>query len=88
MNSIEYLGQFLSQITGKNLMVCKGLMRLAIGREFLERDPYSLEYCQLRTVCENNLYQIMRSIFPTDAERIKHLIMIRLQEIQSVFTLG
>lgn len=88
MNSIEYLGRFLSKITGKNPMACKGLIRLAMKREYGDRDLNSLDYQQLRAVCENQLSQIILSIFPSDAELIMHQILTRLEEIQSVFTLG
>lgn len=88
MNPVDYLGAYLSQISGKNPMASKGLIRLAIKRKFGDQDPNTLEYRQLKTVCEEELSQLFNSIFPSDGTKFLDQILTRLEEIQSVFTLG
>ena len=86
MNIINFIGDKLSEMTGKNDQHCIGMLRLAIKDAELDPDNF-LNYQDYKGVVQDQLVTRLKAVRVENAESVSDDLIVILQEKQSLFTL-
>ena len=88
MNITNILGEYLSKLTDRKPMVCKGMIRLAVLDKHPAKTPDQLRYTELKDVFDTTLKTRLENVSIPDAEQISLEIISYLVKNQSLLTMA
>lgn len=83
---IDHFGEWLSQKTGKPLIACKGLVRLALKDEYESFD--NLSYEKLKKVIDSSLPSRLSKLNLPDFEKMIQELNLEFKDQKPIFTMA
>ncbi|NHI93511.1 MAG: hypothetical protein EAX96_13570 [Candidatus Lokiarchaeota archaeon] len=86
MKAPEFLGKILAEETGKKLIHCSGMIRLAF--KDANKDPDTPIYKEIKEVIENYLKKRLDNVKIQNSDGIIRKLVSELTKNQSIFSLA
>ena len=88
MNITNIFGEFLSKLTERKPMVCKGMIRLAVLDKYPAKTPDQLRYAELKDIFDTTLKTRLENVSIPNSEQISREIISYLVKNQSLLTMA
>ncbi|KKL06001.1 hypothetical protein LCGC14_2600410 [marine sediment metagenome] len=88
MNITSIFGEYLSKLTERKPMVCKGMIRLAVLDKHPAKTPDQLRYTELKEIFDTTLKTRLENVSIPNSEQISREIISYLVKNQSLLTMA
>ncbi|HEC40634.1 hypothetical protein LCGC14_0874500 [marine sediment metagenome] len=88
MNVTNFFGEYLSKLTERRAMACKGMIRLAVLDKHPTKTPDQLLYTELKDIFDTTLKTRLENVSIPNTEQISKEIVSYLVKNQSLLTMA